>query len=183
MSLLQSFAHESFRGPIIVCFCVGICFGVGHLKYAEFEMARRLVLAGGFRRYLNAEIELSAFQDKLAVAATADQCWEVLQGTYTQFGFNEIRFKFGGRLFSDTSNSRLVAKALIVRINLPENGYLNLSREFAREAQPIASRFTDVVGSILSSKISRNETLEANKRPPEIEQTQHLSEDQFETMV
>ena len=41
LSLLQSFAHERFGGPIIILFCAGAWIGVQHLGYAEFEMARR----------------------------------------------------------------------------------------------------------------------------------------------
>src|ERR1700682_213319 len=79
LSLLQSFAHERFGGAIIVLFCAGAWIGVQHLGYAEFEMARRIVLAGNFRRRLNAELQLSTFREDLASAVTPDQCWEVLQ--------------------------------------------------------------------------------------------------------
>jgi UDP-GlcNAc:undecaprenyl-phosphate GlcNAc-1-phosphate transferase len=52
LSLLQSFAHERFEGLIIILFCALAWIGVQHLGYAEFDMARRLILAGNFRRHL-----------------------------------------------------------------------------------------------------------------------------------
>lgn len=154
LSLLQSFAHERFRGPIIILFCAGAWIGVQQLGYAEFEMARRLVLAGNFRRRLNAELQFSTFRDDLGAAVTPDQCWEVLQHTYSEFGFNEIRFKLGGRLYTHTTNGHHVANTWTVRIRLSANDYLNLSREFDTEAPPIVARFTDAIGRILGPKAS-----------------------------
>jgi UDP-GlcNAc:undecaprenyl-phosphate GlcNAc-1-phosphate transferase len=154
LSLLQSFVHERFGGAIIVLFCAGAWIGVQHLGYAEFGMARRIVLAGNFRRHLNAELQLSTFRDGLAAALTPDQCWKVLQDTYSEFGFNEIRFKLGGRLYTHTTNGHHVANTWTVRIQLSENDYLNLSREFDTEAPPIVAGFTDAIGKILCKKTS-----------------------------
>ena len=154
LSLLQSFAHERFGGPIIILFCAGAWIGVQHLGYAEFDMARRLVLAGNFRRHLNAELQLNTFRDELAAAVTPDQCWIVLQHTYSEFGFNEIRFKLGGRLYTHTTNGHHVTHTWTVRIQLSENDYLNLSREFDTESPPIVARFTDAIGKILCTKTS-----------------------------
>ncbi len=154
LSLLQSFAHERFGGVIIVLFCAGAWIGIQHLGYAEFAMARRIVLAGTFRRRLNAELQLGTFCDELAAAVTPDQCWEVLQHTYSEFGFNEIRFKLGGRFYTHTMNGHHVANTWTVRIQLSENDYLNLSREFDTEAPPIVARFTDAIGKMLRTKTS-----------------------------
>jgi UDP-GlcNAc:undecaprenyl-phosphate/decaprenyl-phosphate GlcNAc-1-phosphate transferase len=154
LSLLQSFAHERFGGAIIVLFCAGAWIGVQHLGYAEFGMARRMVLGGNFRRHLNAELQLSTFRDNLTAAVTPEQCWEVLQHTYSEFGFNQIRFKVGGRLYTHTTNGHHVADTWTVRIRLAENDYLNLSREFDTEAPSIVARFTDVISKILRTKNS-----------------------------
>jgi UDP-GlcNAc:undecaprenyl-phosphate GlcNAc-1-phosphate transferase len=154
LSLLQSFAHERFGGAIIVLFCAGAWIGVQHLGYAEFGMARRIVLGGNFRRLLNAELQLSMFRDNLAAAVTPEQCWEVLQHAYSEFGFNEIRFKAGGRLYTHTTNGHYAADTWTVRIRLSENDYLNLSRDFDTEAPPIVTRFTDAISKILRTKNS-----------------------------
>lgn len=167
LSLIQNFAHERFGGAIIVLFCAGALIGIQQLGYAEFGMARRIILAGNFRRLLNAELQLSTFGDDLVAAATPDQCWEVLQHTYSEFGFNEIRFKLGGRLYSHTMNGHHVAKTWTVRLQLSENDYLNLSREFDTEAPPIVARFTDAIGKILCTKTS--EMLRTGPIHPDIE--------------
>ena len=152
LSLLQSFARERFAGPIIILICVGACVGVQHLGYAELEMARRLMFAGKFRRHLNAELQLSTFHESLAAAVTPDQCWEVLQQTYSEFGFNKIRFKLGDHLYTHTTNGHHAANTWTARIQLSEHDYLNLSREFDTEAPPIVARFTDAVSKIMGLK-------------------------------
>jgi|SRR5579863_549354 len=157
LSLLQSFWHGRFGGPIVIFFCIGAWIGIQRLGYGEFEMARRLVLAGNFRRQLNAELQLSAFRDDLAAADTPDRCWEVLQHSYSEFGFNEIRFKVGDRLYTHTTNGHHVANTWTVRIQLSENDYLNLSREFDTQAPPIVASFTDAIGRILVIKTLEKE--------------------------
>jgi UDP-GlcNAc:undecaprenyl-phosphate/decaprenyl-phosphate GlcNAc-1-phosphate transferase len=154
LSLFQSYEHDRFAGAIIVLFCLGAWIGVQHLGYAEFEMARRMVLGGNFRRHLNAELQLSTFRENLAAAVTPDQWWEVLRHTYSEFGFNEIRFKVGEQVYRHTTNGHHVAETWTVRIQLSENDYLNLSREFATEAPPIVAGFTDAIGKILRAKTS-----------------------------
>jgi UDP-GlcNAc:undecaprenyl-phosphate GlcNAc-1-phosphate transferase len=166
LSLLQTFVHERSGGAIIVLFCAGAWIGVQHLGYPEFGMARRIVLAGTFRRRLNAELQLSTFRDDLTAAVTPDQCWEVLEHTYSEFGFNEIRFKLGGCLYTHTMNGHHVANTWTVRIRLSENDYLNLSREFDTQAPPIVAGFTDAVCRILCRKSS--EMLRTDPTHPDI---------------
>ncbi len=154
MSLLASVTADHFAGVIIVLFCGAAWIGVQHLGYAEFDTARRIVHAGTFRRLLNAELLLRTFRDELSSAVTPDQCWEVLQRTYSEFGFYEIRFKIGDRVYRHSMNGSGVPKSWTVRIQLSEKDYLNLSREFETQAPPIVARFSDVIGEVLAAKAS-----------------------------
>jgi UDP-GlcNAc:undecaprenyl-phosphate GlcNAc-1-phosphate transferase len=154
LSLLQSFLYERFGGMIIVLFCAGAWTGIRYLGYPEFDVARRIVFTGNLRIQLKAELQLRTFRDDLAAAVTADQCWKALQSAYSDFGFNEIRFKLGGRLYTHTTNGHHVVNIWTARIQLSKNDYLNLSREFDTEAPPIVGRFTDTISKILSEKIS-----------------------------
>jgi UDP-GlcNAc:undecaprenyl-phosphate GlcNAc-1-phosphate transferase len=162
LSLLQSFAHERFGGPILIILCVGACVGIQRLEYAEFEAARKLIrLGAAFRSHLNAEMELRTFQQSLAAAVTADRCWELIRDTYSRFGFNEIRLKLGGRLFAHTPHATSVARNWTVRINLSDKDYLGLSREFDTETPPIVACFTDAVGVILGPKAHQMRSAES----------------------
>ena len=153
LSLLQSVFHERLGGAILVIFCVGAWLGIQYLGYAEFIAAGRILSSGGFRRHLTAQIQLTAFHDDLKAAATADQCWNVLRRTYSHFGFNEIQFKFGDRIYSHTSNGHHVPNCWTLRIALSDRAYVNLSREFDTEAPPIVTPFADMIGTTLRPKI------------------------------
>ena len=107
-----------------------------------------------FRRLLNAELLLRTFRDELAAAVTSDECWEVLQRTYSEFGFYEIRFKIGDRLYCHSTNGRGLPRSWTVRIQVSEKDYVNLSREFEKQAPPIIARFSDVIGEIFAAKAS-----------------------------
>jgi UDP-GlcNAc:undecaprenyl-phosphate GlcNAc-1-phosphate transferase len=154
MSLLASVTTRQFKGVIIVLFCGAAWIGVQHLGYAEFDTARRIIYAGTFRRLLNAELMLRAFHDELSAAVTAEECWEVLQRTYTEFGFYDIGFKIGGRVYRHTTNGHGVPKSWTVRIQLTEKDYVSLSRDFGTPAPPIVARFSDEIGEILAAKAS-----------------------------
>ena len=116
------------------------------------------------RRLLNAELLLRAFRDKLAAALTPDECWEVLQRAYSEFGFNEIRFKMGDRVYRHTTNGDAVRKLWTVRIQLSKTDYLNLSREPKTQVPPIVARFSDTIGEILATKMSSEFLAEPMRR-------------------
>jgi UDP-GlcNAc:undecaprenyl-phosphate GlcNAc-1-phosphate transferase len=169
LSLLQSFEHERFGGLILILLCVGACFGIQRLEYAEFEAAHRLIrLGAAFRRHLNAEMELRTFQNSLAAAATSDRCWELIQDTYSRFGYAEIRLELGGQLFTHRSNTYHVSKTCTLRFNLSENDYLSISREFNTEPPPIVARFNHTVGVILGPKAHQMRPAESARQAIEV---------------
>jgi FlaA1/EpsC-like NDP-sugar epimerase len=105
-----------------------------------------------FRHLLGAELLLRTVCDELVAALTPDDCWQVLQRAYCDFGFFEIKFKMGNRVYRHSTNGHGISKSWTVRIQLAENDYLNLSHEFEAEAPPIVARFGDAIGQILMEK-------------------------------
>ncbi len=158
LSLLASVAHEQFAGIILLLFCLGAWAGVQHLGYPEFDVARRMVLGGSFRRLLNAQLELATFRESLTAALTADQCWEVLHAAYSEFGFNEIKLKLGDRFYTHATG-RYTTPSWTIHIGLSENEYLKLSHDVGTDAAPIIAPFADVVGSVLFIKAARMRAL------------------------
>jgi UDP-GlcNAc:undecaprenyl-phosphate GlcNAc-1-phosphate transferase len=161
LSLLQSFADNRFGGLVIFFLCIGACVGVEQLGYAEFQVARSMILDTKFRRLLNAQLRLNAFHEELSAAVTGDECWDVLQRSYSSFGFTGIRFQFGGRLYTDTKHSAASANTWTVRIRLSNEDYVNFTREIQAETLPVVARFTDLAGRILSPKAEDLQTLSA----------------------
>jgi hypothetical protein len=123
--------------------------GPGHKD--EFDES---VMAAHARTFqlMNAELLLRSFRDKLSATVTPDECWEVLRGTYSDFGFYEIRFKLGDRVYCHSTDGHEVSRSWTVRIQLSQNDYLNLSHEFDTEAPPIVALFSDTAGQILMAK-------------------------------
>ena len=118
----------------------------------QFDKLVMAAHAGTFR-LLNAELLLQRFREKLAAAVTPQECWEVLQQSYSDFGFQEIRFKMGEHVYCHTSNGHPVPKSWTVRIHLAGSAYLNLSRECGTRVPPIVARVSDMIGETLRAKI------------------------------
>jgi UDP-GlcNAc:undecaprenyl-phosphate/decaprenyl-phosphate GlcNAc-1-phosphate transferase len=154
LSLLQSVFQEQLGGAIIVIFSLGTWMGIQRLGYAEFDMARHIVLAGTFRRVLNAELKILSFRDNLMAAKTPDQCWKVLDHAYKDFGFNEIELNLSGRLYTNTTNHHRVPNSWALRIALSKSEYLNLFSEFDTEAPLVGALFADMVGKVLRAKLA-----------------------------
>jgi len=118
----------------------------------EFDKSVMAAHAETFR-LLNAELCLQRFREKLAAAVTPQECWEVLRGNYSDFGFHEIRFKMGDHVYWHAAHAGGFPKSWTVRIHLDGNAYLNLSRECGTQLPPIVARVSDMIGEIMSAKM------------------------------
>jgi nucleoside-diphosphate-sugar epimerase len=127
----------------------------------EFDASIMATHAGTFRQF-TAELLLRQFRDQLAATGTPEECWEVLRKTYRNFGFVEIRFKIGDRLYRHNANGHPALKTWTVRLQLSESDYLNLSRDSASNTSFLADRVADVIAQTLSAKISTLHTLPSN---------------------
>jgi UDP-GlcNAc:undecaprenyl-phosphate GlcNAc-1-phosphate transferase len=152
LSLLLSFAHDQFRGFIIVFFCIGAWIGIQHLGYAEFDIASRLLMGGTFRRLLNAQLLLRGFQDRLNAASTPVECWNVLNEAYPNFGFFAAEFKLDGHAFDSTANVHHVPEAWNLTIPLSPSDYIRLSRESTDPPPAVVAAFADSLNRTLRAK-------------------------------
>src|SRR5258708_40043799 len=81
-SLFQSVAVNHFAAAVIVVFCGIAWIGIQNLGYAEFDQARRLILAGGFRQALNSSLTLRAVDQALTQGKTKEKGWAILRGSF-----------------------------------------------------------------------------------------------------
>lgn len=86
-------------GLMIVLFCAAAWIWIRHLSYAEFSVARRMLMEGSFRRKLNAEITLRFYESRLKAASTPEEYWAVAIEGLNVFGFYEARFSIAGSTF------------------------------------------------------------------------------------
>lgn len=148
-SLLMTETHQQYQGIIIVLVCFTAWLGLQHLGYDEFEAAGKMALGGGFRRRLNAQIMLAAFEQELASATTREQCWDVLRSSYAQFGFCGIELHCDEVLHDGD-----LTGSWHVQIEFPGHGFIHLARKpDAIEHGAAAVLFLDCISQILQRKL------------------------------
>jgi UDP-GlcNAc:undecaprenyl-phosphate GlcNAc-1-phosphate transferase len=64
VSLIQSTFHNHYSAMFVLLFCVGTCFAIAHLGYAEFRAAGRLIISATFHRDAYAMAK-STFRDQI----------------------------------------------------------------------------------------------------------------------
>ena len=128
LSLLQSVAANHYATAVILVFCGVAWIGIQNLGYTEFDQARRLLLAGGFRRSLNSQLALRAFQQSLTEAATTEERWEVLQKALQKFDLVEARWRTDGKLYHAELWQASQSGSWTLRIPLADGDYINFTR-------------------------------------------------------
>lgn len=127
-SLFQSITLNHYSAAVIVVFCGIAWVGIQNLGYAEFDQARRLILAGGFRQALNSQLELRAFDTSLSNAQSVDERWAVLREALKQFGFVEVYWRSRGELYHDALWRMNESTSWTLAIPLGGGDYINFTR-------------------------------------------------------
>jgi UDP-GlcNAc:undecaprenyl-phosphate GlcNAc-1-phosphate transferase len=139
-------------GFVVLAFCMTTWIGIQHLGYVEFGVAGRLLIDGAFRRLLNSHISLENLEERLAAASTPDDCWNVLQCCYREFGFCRIEVQMAGGRFSESTETQPL-RSWKVTVPISAVSQIELSRGFgpAQQHQGVAA-FVDVLQRVLEPK-------------------------------
>ena len=152
-SLLQSVTETEYAGAIIVLFCLAAWIGVQHLGYVEFSVARDMLLGGGFRRILNAQICLLTCEEDLDSAKNVDECWAALCDASRNFGFNQVYLEVGSKTYSRRLGNAPPESCWVLQIRLSQSDCIEFTREFHSLVQPtLTAHFVDVVHRRLQAK-------------------------------
>jgi UDP-GlcNAc:undecaprenyl-phosphate GlcNAc-1-phosphate transferase len=152
LSLVLSTARDRFAGLVIVVFCLAAWLGIQHLGYAEFSMARSLVVAGTYRRLINAHLALRNFREALTAACDVNQVWDAIHKTYRAFGFHEIDLRIDGNVYAERTIDG-GARAWVVRISLPGSDSVTLTRRMDSETPPLMAVYVDTLSASLRRKL------------------------------
>jgi hypothetical protein len=140
---------------IIGIFCAAALFAIQRLGYIEFDMARRMLLQGSFRRLLNAQILIHNFESALTLVSTPEGCWSVLNKAYKDFGFCQIEMQLAGHSYVENGAAPDALRAWRLQIPLSGGDYVRLTREFGPNPQHnVVASFADVLRRSLESKLS-----------------------------
>jgi UDP-GlcNAc:undecaprenyl-phosphate GlcNAc-1-phosphate transferase len=146
LSLSASMAQDHFKGAIVVLFCTAAWIGVQRLGYVEFGAAGRMFVEGAFRRRLNNELALRAFDDALKAAATPEDCWHAIREACRKFGFTHVQLRMNGYRFDETLAETNGNPTWGIEIPLPEDGSVHLIRCFgAAQAPNVLVPFADAL--------------------------------------
>jgi UDP-GlcNAc:undecaprenyl-phosphate/decaprenyl-phosphate GlcNAc-1-phosphate transferase len=153
LSLMQSVVEHRYAGAILVLFCLVTWIGVQNLGYAEFRVARRLLLGRAFQNTLNAQLALRTFEVSVEAAHSVEDCWEALCQACPEFGFASVRMFLGGRKYYQNGLPEPEA-SWAVRIPLSDADWVNFTRANASEVLPMAvAPFVDFVRGKLPLKL------------------------------
>jgi UDP-GlcNAc:undecaprenyl-phosphate/decaprenyl-phosphate GlcNAc-1-phosphate transferase len=125
-SLGLIWARDHWEAVILVAFACAAISGVRELSYAEFEAARRVLLRGGLRRGINAELAVQSFEADLEAAATPHACWLLIERVSHEFGFRATRMQFSGRMFGAQKRDDGTGSSAIV-IAITKDDWVELS--------------------------------------------------------
>jgi len=155
LSLLQEMAQEQIGGFIIVLFCAAAWMGVQHLGYTEFDVARKVILRGGFRGVVNVQLALRKFEQELETAPTFAEAKALIRNECPKFGFHAVEFFDRSALSDDATVSDEVANnswRLYLPLSPGRSVCLLRSRDSAINPLVFAN-FAECVERLLSQKV------------------------------
>ena len=167
LSLGLIWARNNWEAAVLAIFACGAIYGIGQLSYAEFGAARRVLLRGGLRREINAELAVQTFEQGLEAAATADDCWAVVESASHEFGFRAIRMRLAGRIFG-AQNGHDSPRSSAIGIAISDRDWVEVSLGVNPVHHPNALvPFTTTLRRILADKtidvaLSHDRESEAN---------------------
>ena len=156
LSLLQSVLDQQFAGLAVVLFCGAAWFGIQHLGYMEFGLAGRLLMGGGFRSALSAQLALRDLETGMASSHSLDGCWRALLQAAQAFGFNEATLHFGATVWRETL---VTPNRALWRLQIPLAGqdYVELTRELEGGSSSLVAipAFVEAIAKGLRAHVPR----------------------------
>ena len=160
LSLLMGNAH--FGGGAVVAFCAVIWLAVRYLGYEEFDMARRMVFGGFFRRILSANLTVTQFEHAIQSARTVDDCWRALLATCRTFGISTATLHLHTGELTATLSDTAPADCWTLNVPLNGAGHVDLSFPFhINQAPATIAPLATSLRTVLAPKL-----LQLQSRPP-----------------
>src|SRR5262249_33806451 len=153
-------------GLMVLIFCGCAWWGVHHLKYVEFEVAKRLIFQR-FRRILESELTVLTFEERIAAAKTLDECWEAIVNTAEEVGFARVRLSIAELRYEEAPRPINPVACWNFQIPLPETDYIEFKRPVRSEFQPWAAvPFFELARNSLRPSLARFQSEALNATAP-----------------
>jgi UDP-GlcNAc:undecaprenyl-phosphate GlcNAc-1-phosphate transferase len=129
-SLLQtSYLHgNGTNALLLLTFCLTAWAGIQMVGYAEFDVARSLVVSGAFRDIVHARMFVEKVERQVAAATTPDEYWDAMLEVNREVGCSYVRMMLGGQIYEDVADvPPLDEPNTTLRVELGGSGYVNFS--------------------------------------------------------
>ncbi len=165
-SLLQHLVHSKPLSLLLVMlFATAIWLGVQYLNYAEFDLARRLILGGELQEILGRRLAVERMTRALAVRTTAEECWVEVAKASREFGFSSVRMRLLGEQFEETFLEAAAGGVWKIEIPLPGDDRIELTRSIDGACNaPVISAFVEALHGSLVAKLAATPAAEAGSR-------------------
>jgi len=154
-SLLQRLLDNTTLSVLLLLlFCAVLWISVHYLNYAEFALARRLIVGGEWREILRGRLNLLGFQQALASATTVEECWRVVRDASREFGFCFVRLRLQHESREESFGSPPASQCWTLQVPLSREDFIELRREFGSSLPSlIVSAFADTLRTTLAAKL------------------------------
>jgi UDP-GlcNAc:undecaprenyl-phosphate GlcNAc-1-phosphate transferase len=150
LSLILIWTRNQGEAEVLLIFVCAVIFGIQELGYVEFEAALRVVFRGGLRREINTELAVRSFEQGLRAAATAEDCWEVVQRASEEFGFHLMRMRLATSMFESGAETM---RSSAISIAISEDDWIELSLGQSPVQHPTALvPFVTTIQRVLADK-------------------------------
>ncbi len=149
-ALALCLANAYLAVPALLLFGFLVWLSLQRLGYVEFGSAVQLLVRGSFRRVLRSQIALKEFETKLALASTADEFWQVMQGSCREFGVHQIHMRLGGRTYFKGTEPCGPRNTWCVTLSLAGGDFLEITHQVqVGQREEVFTAFADVLKSTL----------------------------------
>jgi hypothetical protein len=121
LAVLQTILHPRMATVLLLLLVAAAYVGFRSLRYTEFGVLNQFLFAGDFRRLLRTKIHLKEYQQAIAAANTAQECWVVLRNACREAGFSYVALRAGGQFLED-ENKRQQAGPSVWCVQVPLSG-------------------------------------------------------------
>jgi UDP-GlcNAc:undecaprenyl-phosphate/decaprenyl-phosphate GlcNAc-1-phosphate transferase len=154
-SVVQTFLNDVYVSiGAVTVFIAVVWLGIHYLRYGEFMLAGQMLRTGEFQRSVNARLQLSSFEKKIAQAATVEECWEAVLTIRETFGIAAVRLKIAGKTFEHWDDSVTGPRFWTMRAPISDHEYVEMAREYGSPVVPMVMvPFVELLVASLSDKL------------------------------
>jgi UDP-GlcNAc:undecaprenyl-phosphate GlcNAc-1-phosphate transferase len=153
LSLLESVLHRRYAGVVVVLFGLAAWAGVRCLRYVEFGAAARFLLTR-LRPMLSGHVNLERLARWLESASTVEECWSAIELAGQALGYSCINARLSGVIFATTPVPTQEGAWWQMRLNLPGNNYVNVTRHSGAKRALLLIQFVELLRRELPAKLA-----------------------------